>query len=654
MKRRFRSETAPRQLHPFTDALLVCLLISFLLPSSSFGWIYPEHRDITVLAIQKLDPGRRAVLDMLWTDARRGYELRLSPFAADTTLGEDASSLDYGAWPAIAGDHSVSGANLLHNVLDTPWILEVADITARLKNGMATSESRSERINYLRDSDLKLQRADPDYATRAGKNNVHFLLARTTADIDTRTYIRSSVQAGSELNSMGTYAWYHYSALLKAGRLSREQLSPADRSALARAALADEAFSLHFLEDAFASGHVTGTWGDASLRKGTHDYYNESGFETRSWNGKAMVLAGDAWMRPEDAERASAVMSVSLGQFVDAVAGSGIGARLVSTEIPPMEADTFNVGLNIVHIKREFDPAAIQLFAETLLETPIPALGSGMGELPRFRAELGPFIGFAPAAFGGGMSGGFGVEQTEVGGMGGLSLAMRVGLGIEGVINEAGDGLVFLDFGIRTDAPSAKDIAESQALEKLGAIAAQIPARSAYTLRLRLPFWLIPGDLLLAAPTVGLISMPTFMQMAVAAGSGGLIPWQTGIATVIGRFQFILGREVGVSFFGYGKEEDKMLIPTSGVPPVETPIVSLRSIQLEFPLVEYRPFRTFSMNQSSSMIVQLFAGVDIPTKVSVVAPAGAQEPSVRSNWFAGVRVAFDWRYYLGSGKGGHR
>jgi len=367
-----------------------------------------------------------------------------------------------------------------------------------------------------------------------------------------------------------------------------------------------------------------------------------------------MVLAGDAWMRPEDAERASEIISVSLGQFVDAVAGLGIGAQLVSTEIAPMEPDTFNVARHTVHIKREFDPAAIQLFAETLLETPIPALGSGMGELPRFRAELGPFIGFAPAAFGGGMSGGFGLDQTQAGGMAGLSLAFRVGLGIEGVMNEAGDGLVFLDFGIRTDVPSAKDIEESQALEKLGAIAAQIPARSAYTLRLRLPFWLIPGDLLLAAPTVGLISMPTFMQMAVEAGSGGLIPWQAGIATSIGRFQFILGREVGVSFFGYGKEEDKMIIPVTGVPPVETPIVSLRSIQLEFPLVEYRPFRTFSMNQSSSMVVQIFGGVDIPTAVTVVAPAGAEEPGVRDNWFVGIRVAFDWRYYLGSAQGGHR
>jgi hypothetical protein len=631
------------------QAFLACLLAT-----TSLAWIYPEHRDISYLAIRKLDPGRRAIFDRLWAEARLGHESRLSAAAADSSQGEGTTTIDYAAWPAIAGDHSVSAADLLHNVLDTEWILGVADITARLKSRTAAATSRSERINYLRDSDIQLQRVDPDYATRAGKNNVHFLLARKATDIDPRTYANSSIRAGSELNAAGTYVWYHYSALLKAARISRERLSPAERAALSLAALADEAFSLHFLEDMFAAGHVTGTWGDASLRKGTHDYYNENGFETRSWNGKAMVLAGDAWMRTEDAERASEVISASLGQFVDAVAGLGVAAQLVSAQVPPSEPDTFNVGRNIVHIKREFDSTAIQLFAETLRETPVPALGSGFGELPRFRAELGPFIGFAPAAFAGGMSGGFGMDQTQVGGMGGLSLAFRVGLGIEGVINEAGDGLVFLDLGFREDAPSAKDIQESQALDKLGAIAAQIPARSAYTLRLRLPFWLIPGDLLLAAPTVGLISMPTFMQMAVAAGSGGLIPWQTGIATPIGRFQFILGREVGVAFFGYGKEEDKMLIPISDVPPVETPIVSVRSIQLEFPLVEYRPFRTFSMNQSSSMVVQFFWGVDIPTKISVVAPVGAEEPSVRNNWFIGMRVAFDWRYYLGSGQGGHR
>jgi hypothetical protein len=216
---------------------LICqALLACLLATTSHAWIYPEHRDITFLAIRKLDPGRRAVPDRLWVDARHGYESRLSAAAADSAQGEETTTIDYAAWPAIAGDHSVSGTNLLHNVLDTDWILDVASIAATLKDGMATAESRSERINHLRDSDIKLQRVDPEYATRAGKNNVHFLLARASTDIDTRTYIRSSVKAGSELNAMGTYTWYHYSALLKAGRLSREQLSPADRAALARGA----------------------------------------------------------------------------------------------------------------------------------------------------------------------------------------------------------------------------------------------------------------------------------------------------------------------------------------------------------------------------------------------------------------------------------
>ena len=31
-------------------------------PGPALGWIYPEHRYIAVLAVEKLDPERRAVL----------------------------------------------------------------------------------------------------------------------------------------------------------------------------------------------------------------------------------------------------------------------------------------------------------------------------------------------------------------------------------------------------------------------------------------------------------------------------------------------------------------------------------------------------------------------------------------------------------------
>ena len=60
---------------------------------------------------------------------------------------------------------------------------------------------------------------------------------------------------------------------------------------------ADEAYAIHFLQDMFAAGHVAGTWGDASQRKGTHDYYNERGLKVSTWDGDIAVLTGDAWMR---------------------------------------------------------------------------------------------------------------------------------------------------------------------------------------------------------------------------------------------------------------------------------------------------------------------------------------------------------------------
>ena len=46
----------------------------------------------------------------------------------------------------------------------------------------------------------------------------------------------------------------------------------------------------------------------------------------------------------------------------------------------------------------------------------------------------------------------------------------------------------------------------------------------------------------------------TYSDIAVAAVNGGLIPWQSGQATRVGRFQFVFGRELGVNFYGVGGE----------------------------------------------------------------------------------------------------
>ena len=619
----------------------LALMAFLLLAGKSFAFVYPEHRDIAILGVQDLDPERRATLDRVWAEARMGFERRLCEQVADADQGEKTACIDWAAWSAIAGDHSCSSEDMVKTVLETGWILKVADVTARLKRHLTEAKNRSRRVNYVRDSDLELQRADTDYATRAGSNNVHFLLARPSLRIEGVPYVTQCLSAGTELNALGAYAWYHVSALKKASRLSNDSLSPEQRSALALAALADEAFALHFLEDTFAAGHVAGTWGNTAVRKGTHDYYNEHGVQTATWNGEAVVLNGDAYMRPEDAQRAAGAVRTSLEQVLDAASGQG---SIPFDDSAIASPETLNVCQSSTMPAHAANPSVIPLLIDVTNNVPVPALAEGVGSLPRFQAELGPFIGLSAAAFGSTLNGGFDETQTTPGQVGGLEVAVRVGLGLEGVMNESGDGLVFLELGLRQDTASTMNFSDAPALVQTGAIGAAIPARTAYTVRLRMPFWLIPGDLVLGLPILA-ISPKTYAQMAVTASNGGLIPWQSGIATPVGRFQFVLGREVGVSFYGYWKEEDRLLLPPAPPGATEVRLIAFRSIGFDFPVLEYRPFRSFSLDQSSSVMVQLFAGFDVPSDGSVISPAGAPAPDFRTIYRAGVRIAFDWRHY---------
>ena len=621
------------------------ILLTFLMQCSDLkAWIYPEHREITMMAIQRLSPGYRARFDSLWAMARRGYESRLDANPANGSLGLRPATIDYAAWPAIAGDHSISSADMVRNILNTQWILEVADITARLKVGLDNSDNNSERAGHMRDADLRLLRADPAYVSRAGSNNVHFLLARPNSEITAREYFDTCFRAGTEINLTGVYKWYHASALLKIGRLANEKLTQDERMAIALSALADEAFALHFLEDAFSSGHVAGIWGNAALRKGTHDYYDENGVEVTTWSGERLVLTGDAFMRDEDAERAAITVMESLTQLLDA-------AVMPDPEIVFNDRqgwsipDTFNIGVASYMPERTADPVIRQMNYTILVNTPMPGLGSGLGEFPRFRSELGPFVGISPSARTSFISGGFGDPQQTSGVIPGLEFAVHVGLGMDGVLNESGDGLIFLDLGWRLDGSSSIKIDHDPGLKAYGAILSAIPARNGAFLRFRMPFYLIPGDLILLAPIL-LVSSPSALNKVVAtSGQGGLIPWQTGLITPLGRFQFVLGREVGVCFYGAFGKHDAFLLPEIINGEEEYVFVSMRTTQLEFPILEYRPVRTFSKRQSASLVLQLYGGVDIPGKAAVIDDPGATSPSMKPVWMGGIRLSFDWRYY---------
>jgi hypothetical protein len=613
----------------------------FLSARVAHGWLYPEHHEITERALHELDPGRAAVFDRLWAGARSGHPARLCERTAARTDAAP-SCLEWAAWPAIAGDHSCSPSELVDIVLETRWILEVAAVAAHLEDDLAAARSRSQRINALRGSDIRLQRADPAYATRAGSNNVHFLLARPSVKTEGRAYLEGCLAAQAEPNAVGAYAWYHRSALEKAARLAGVGAAGSEGSALALATLADEAFALHFLEDGFAAGHVAGTWGPSAVRKGTHDYYNERGLERSTWDGVPLVITGDAYLRPEDERRVAEAVRTSLEQVLDAADGH--------LALPPDRAGVVAPdGLNVCQLTKmpthAAEATAIRLSAEVLRQLPVPALAEGTGALPRVRAEIGPFMGVSAAALGAWISGGFDSTQKSMGAIGSLEAALRLGFGLEGVMDETGDGLVFVDGGVRQDTATSNAFSEVPGLADAGAITAAIPARTGFTVRVRMPFWLVPGDLLLAAPFVAPLSLKTYKRMAVIAGNGGLIPWQSGLATPIGRFQFVLGREVGVAFYGYVRRKDRLLVPPADAGGSLARLVALRSLALDLPVLEYRPFRSFSLNQASILVVQAYAGFDAPGAVEVIAPATAPLPEVSTIFRFGVRLAFDWRHY---------
>ena len=654
----------------------VCLVSGLALlhlTGSALAWVYPEHRDIAVLAIQGLDADRRAAFERLWQEARAGDEQRFCLLSGDAKQGVTPLCIDWAALSGIAGDHSCSSQEMLETARTSDWILTVATVAAELKadlakipvmappaqteeqgglvaegrRRLATEADRAARMNALRTADNRLQRADPEYATRAGLNNAHFLLARPSPETDERAYGELALRPGSELNAIGVYTWYHLSALQKASRLANEQLGPEEHRALVRSMLFDEAFALHFLEDSFAAGHVAGIWGNTSQRKGTHDFYNENGLEAFTWarSRTSVVLMGDAHMRPVDAERAANDARTSLEQVLDVASGRSRGYDLPYTPAALATPDSFDVCRNDRFPQREAGlrgtpPEYRFAFQETLEQTPVPGLGSGLGAMPRFRSEIGPFIGLAGSLEVRSVSSGFAASQETPGGIAGINLSVRMGYGLDGVMGDSGDGLIFGAIGFQADTPSTNRFSDSSSSG--GSLNAAIPARAALSTRIRMPFYLVPGDLVFLSPLY-LIAPTTYKQMAVLASNGGLIPWQLGWATRVGRFQLVLGRELGVNL--YGLLGNQQLSAPSDPPGGPRRLIDFKSIAFDLPILEYRAYRAFSTNQSSSVQFQLFSGVEVPYASSVASPKGAPNADLRPIWSVGVRMTFDWRYY---------
>ena len=600
------------------------------------AWTYPEHRDISAAALERLSPARQDVLGRMWKSATAGSQ-PLKNSCSSPLGGYDGSCLDLASWPAIAGDHSCSPENLRKNVVPSAWVMDVSRVAADLRRDLAQAPNQSRRLDAWALSNLRLEQVDRDYSNRAAANSAHFLLPRTEDELG--AYLARVISTATEPNAMGLFLHYHLAAL---GLAARWRDNPED-AVLAGQALATEAFALHFIEDSFSAGHVAGSWGSVAERKGTHDYYCEAGLDGSTWAGTLQTLKGDAHMRPEDLERTARLVSDAWAQLADAALGKGAPSRVGKEVDPAMASSAPSVDI-CVATKQPLTvvPADTdKLRDEVVKQTPVPTRPANEIHLPHFRQEIGPFIGFAAGLSGGGAHGGYESSGAIGRGYGQAEIGIRFGVGLDAVTGSSGAGLAFLQVGViyQSDQGEVCSSGCDPTLSSNGI--PRVAARNGLGTKIHLPFWLIPGDLLIAGPIVYLVDKQALKQMGIIAASGGLLGWQRTLNSGIGAFQFILGREVGVALFGYGSHGIYGYSGTNGAVSQYT----YRSWQLDLPIVEYRPFRTFATNTALTTALQLGFGVDFPNNAHLTSPPGAPGPDLGTSWIIYLRLAFDARYY---------
>ena len=105
----------------------------------------------------------------------------------------------------------------------------------------------------------------------------------------------------------------------------------------------------------------------------------------------------------------------------------------------------------------------------------------------------------------------------------------------------------------------------------------------------------------------------------------------------------MLGRELGVTWYGL-LSHDQVFAP-SEPPGGLGRAVNFKLVSFDLPILEYRPYRAFAANQSSTLLFQLFTGADVPYDASIDRPPGAPLPALRTVWSLGLRLVYDWRYY---------
>lgn len=264
----------------------VTLFTAAASPGTAAAYYFPEHVAIARDALRTLPPDVRAALQEALDRARtEGLPLcgrvdlgleDLPKTTLHTSMLRSRTGVDcvpLAALAGLAGDHA-DGARELREVLSTEKGREITTAAAFQWQLFRETLDRApkapvERMSFVHELDVAFYFIDPGYELRAQKARAHFVDAQHPLDVA----VRDLGSAGAVDNATAQVLVHHLRSL---------QLATQQR---ASEALLEHGFALHFLEDAFAAGHLVMTdrsWasGSSSIRQ-RHDFFDAAGLRVK-------------------------------------------------------------------------------------------------------------------------------------------------------------------------------------------------------------------------------------------------------------------------------------------------------------------------------------------------------------------------------------
>lgn len=259
--------------------------------TNAHAWYFPEHVIIAQEGLAQLGEPVREVLKAAVQRARNDHLSLCSPIDVpldrlakpvplETPMIRLATSVDcvpYSTLSALAGDHA-SSARELRQVLTTQKGIEIVSAVAyewsRFREAVQRLPNAPiERMSFVHALDVAFYFIDPGYELRAQETHAHFTDAGRSL-----TELIAAAEAGQIDDAFGQFLVHHLRSLELAARAETAE------------AIIEHGFALHFLEDAFAAGHMVmgrESWviGNERARR-RHDFYNAKGLAV----GRALAV----------------------------------------------------------------------------------------------------------------------------------------------------------------------------------------------------------------------------------------------------------------------------------------------------------------------------------------------------------------------------